>query len=346
MHHSTGIAEVDDAFENAVKILFCFNGVIRAAAELHRAWPIIADRLPHSIENGDRFFGGLHQMAAASALADFLHRAGQIYIDHIITKLHQNLRTGSNLIRMRTHELPCDRMIRINQFRRFQTTTAIDEKLIEHRLGDSERRAMPARHQPHRSIGIARQARLKKWSIDCQLAHLYHERDYTRMTPSRWIQEMPMKALVLLCLVCAGCSQPLAEITRPRALFGTRADPTLAVDLAKFSYPQDAAAGGDLDILVIKNGDRIHFVNRTTTVHTKVQLWINQQYVGLIDEIPIGISSSHPLGDFINRYGEAFPVGGFLNPDKSFPIVLAELFNPSTENSTRQRHKLTVRSED
>jgi len=118
------------------------------------------------------------------------------------------------------------------------------------------------------------------------------------------------------------------------------------VDLAKFSYPQDAAAGGDLDILVIKNGDRIHFVNRTTTVHTKVQLWINQQYVGLIDEIPIGISSSHPLGDFINRYGEAFPVGGFLNPDKSFPIVLAELFNPSTENSTRQRHKLTVRSED
>ena len=154
------------------------------------------------------------------------------------------------------------------------------------------------------------------------------------------------KAFLILTLLLTGCSQPLAEVMQPQFLFGTRADPALAIDLSKLGYPTEAAAGADLDILVIKKGDAIHFVNRTTIIHRSVQLWINQQYVGLIDEIPIGISGNFALGSFINKYGEAFPVGGFLNPDKSFPIVLAELFNPSADNSTRQRHKLVVRSED
>lgn len=152
--------------------------------------------------------------------------------------------------------------------------------------------------------------------------------------------------LLLPLLLGPGCSQPISDYTRPRVLFGTRANPNLAVDLSKLAYPAEAPAGADQDILLIQHGNRIHFVNRTTTTHTKVQIWINQQYVGLIDEIPVGKSSTHHLEDFINKYGEAFPVGGFLNPDKSFPIVLAELFNPSTENSTRQRHKLTVRVEE
>lgn len=154
------------------------------------------------------------------------------------------------------------------------------------------------------------------------------------------------KAFLILTILLTGCSQPLAEVMQPQILFGTRADPSLAIDLSKLSYPAEAAAGADLDILVIKKGDTIHFVNRTTAVHRTVQVWINQQYIGLVDEIPIGVSGNFALASFINKYGEAFPVGGFLNPDKSFPIVLAELFNPSTENSTRQRHKLVVRSED
>ena len=154
------------------------------------------------------------------------------------------------------------------------------------------------------------------------------------------------KAFLILTLLLTGCSQPLAEVMQPQILFGTRADPMLAIDLSKLSYPGKAAAGADLDILLIKKGDMIHFVNRTTAAHRSVQIWINQQYVGLVDEIPIGISGNFALSNFINQYGEAFPVGGFLNPDKSYPIVLAELFNPSTENSTQQRHKLVVRTEE
>ncbi len=154
------------------------------------------------------------------------------------------------------------------------------------------------------------------------------------------------KLLIILPLLLAGCTQPLADLARPQFLFGTHADPVLAADLAKLRYPREAPVGRDLDILMLQKDRNFTFVNRTTEAHKNVQLWLNQQYVGLIDEIPIGMSPTFQMGHFINQYGEAYPIGGLLNPDKSYPLVLAELYNPSTENSTGQRHKIVVRSED
>jgi hypothetical protein len=118
-------------------------------------------------------------------------------------------------------------------------------------------------------------------------------------------------------------------------------DPKLAGELAQLVYPADAALGNDLDIVVIRNGGHIELVNRTATVPGPSELWLNQQYVGAVKSIPIGRGNQFDLVKFINEHGEAYPIGAVLQPDKSFPIVLAELFDPKTG----LRHRLLVREE-
>jgi hypothetical protein len=153
------------------------------------------------------------------------------------------------------------------------------------------------------------------------------------------------KLAIILALILAGCSQPLAEVTQPEFLFGTRADPSLAGELSKLNYPKDAKVGPDLDMLALKKGDTIAIVNRTTLAYKDVQLWVNQQYVAKVNEIAIGINPSISLDNFINRYGEAFPVGGLLNPDKSYPIVLLELVQPAGGDNIGLRQKVVVREQ-
>jgi hypothetical protein len=41
----------------------------------------------------------------------------------------------------------------------------------------------------------------------------------------------------------------------------------------------------------------------------------------------------------VNRYGEPYPIGGFFTPDKTFPVVLVEVYDPATG----KRHRLLAR---
>lgn len=131
--------------------------------------------------------------------------------------------------------------------------------------------------------------------------------------------------LIGLVLLLAGCT-----IVKPSREARER--------LAELSYPEDAEYGPDLDMVVVRKGRLIELANRTPEIYEDVQLWINQQYVREIDEIDIGTDNLYHLNLFVNQYEESFPPGGFLRPDKGFPVVLAELYNPSTE----LRHRMNV----
>lgn len=150
----------------------------------------------------------------------------------------------------------------------------------------------------------------------------------------------PLKLTILslasLTLFAAtGCNNgagglQLPEIPRSAYLLGAVADPTAAANLKAEIYPAKAKLGDDLDIVVVRNGDQISIVNRTAVEYENVQIWLNQQYVGQLAKISIGTNNRYQLNHFINSHGEGFPVGGLLTPDRSYPIVLAELYEPPT----------------
>lgn len=108
--------------------------------------------------------------------------------------------------------------------------------------------------------------------------------------------------------------------------------------LRKLPYPADAEMGEDLDIVVSRRGGRITLSNRTPQSYENVLLWLNRQYVHPVGRIAIGPDNTVALRTCINHYGESFPVGGLLSPDKGFPVVLAEIHDPQTN----KRHRLTV----
>jgi len=153
------------------------------------------------------------------------------------------------------------------------------------------------------------------------------------------------KSLLLLALLLTSCS-PVSEVTQPRFLFGTRADGDDAIELSKLDYPAEVLVGPDLDVVLIQRGRSITLVNRTTTGFKDVQLWLNKQYVAKVSDLAVGASENIALDTAINKYGEAYPIGGLLNPDKTYPIVLAELLLGSSGDASGLRHKIIVRSED
>ena len=121
-------------------------------------------------------------------------------------------------------------------------------------------------------------------------------------------------------------------------------DKQRALELSRLPYPADAVPGPDLDILVRQDGGTLRVKNRTPAAYRDAQLWLNQQYVSPVREVPIAAGGDHqnlPLRGFINQHGEPFPVGGFLTPDRGVPVVLAELYVPATG----QKHRLLVRRE-
>jgi hypothetical protein len=123
------------------------------------------------------------------------------------------------------------------------------------------------------------------------------------------------------------------------------ADKQRATQAAQLRYPADAPAGPDLDIVVRQSGGSLKLKNRTPSAYRDVQLWINQQYVSPVAQVPIasgGATQNVSLNQFINHRADPFPVGRFLSPDRGFPVVLAELFDPATG----LKHRLLVRRED
>lgn len=132
-----------------------------------------------------------------------------------------------------------------------------------------------------------------------------------------------------LLLSAPGCS----------TLRDATASPATIQRLAKLDYPVDAPHGPDLDVLLVRSGNELRLVNRTAYNYSGFQLWLNQQYTSASGTVEIGTENLRRLTDFINRHEEPYPVGTFLNPDQTQPLVLAEFYNP-TENV---RHRLLVR---
>jgi hypothetical protein len=141
--------------------------------------------------------------------------------------------------------------------------------------------------------------------------------------------------LALSCLlVSTGCS----------TLRDTTAPPQTVDRLSKLDYPADAphlAVDGEdhLDIYLVRSGNSLRLVNRTANSVTGMQLWLNHQYVADTGTIQIGTDNVRQLTDFINRFKEPYPVGTYLNPDQTQPLVLAELYDPEK----RARYRLLVR---
>ena len=128
----------------------------------------------------------------------------------------------------------------------------------------------------------------------------------------------------------------LVLLTMTAVVTGCRAAPTgLGVEevarLSQFVYPQRATDGPDLDIVVTRRGRSIHLANRTPRTYHHMQVWLNQQYVHPVEQVAIGTDNLISLRQFINRHRESFPVGSFLRPEKSFPVVLAELYDPEAD---------------
>ena len=109
-----------------------------------------------------------------------------------------------------------------------------------------------------------------------------------------------------------------------------------------FPYPSNVQFAGDLDVVARRDGGTLRLVNRTPRPYENVQLWLNQEYVALLKRIDIGPDNQFDLSQFINEYGEIYPIGGLLTPEKTRPVVLAEMFEPAG----RTRHRLLVRRQD
>ena len=134
---------------------------------------------------------------------------------------------------------------------------------------------------------------------------------------------------ISLLLMLPGCS----------TLRDTTAPPQTVKRLAQLDYPEDAPHGPDLDVLLVRSGGQVRLVNRTAVSYAGMQLWLNRQWVRDSGTIQIGTDNLRELTDFINLYEEPYPVGTFLNPDQTAPLVLAELYNPRQD----VRHRLVVR---
>jgi hypothetical protein len=109
-------------------------------------------------------------------------------------------------------------------------------------------------------------------------------------------------------------------------------------ELAQMTYPAAAAWTGELDIVVVRHGDRVQLVNRTVHSYDNVVLWFNQQYAGLVPHIAIGTGNYVDLRKTVDAHGRAYPVGSLLEPDKSARLVQAEM----VQAATNERFRLTV----
>ena len=115
-------------------------------------------------------------------------------------------------------------------------------------------------------------------------------------------------------------------------------DPEFRLEMSQLPYPEEATYGDDLDLVITRHAWLIDLTNRTPRSYEDVQLWLNRQFVRRILRIDIGTGHRYALKEFINRYEESFPPGGFLRPEKGMPVVLAELYDPRTE----LKHRLLV----
>lgn len=139
----------------------------------------------------------------------------------------------------------------------------------------------------------------------------------------------PAVLLLSVAVLLSGCG-----------LFGpAQPDPSTVEELSKLAYPAQAKLGADLDILAVVQGSWLQLVNRTPRHYGALQLWLNQQWVGQVPAVRIGTDNEYDLSRFVNEFGEPYPSGDLLHPERALPLVLAELYDPATT----LRHRLVVR---
>ena len=105
-------------------------------------------------------------------------------------------------------------------------------------------------------------------------------------------------------------------------------------------YPSEARRDSDLSIEVIRERNTIMLDNRTVHEYHDTWLWLNQEYGAPISRIGIGRGDAIPLQLFLNRSGESYPIGRFLQPDLDRTLISAELM------SGGKLRNLTVRLDD
>ncbi len=151
-----------------------------------------------------------------------------------------------------------------------------------------------------------------------------------------------------LCLGCKNTPPPeppeVSEAPSASAVASAEASDVSVTETSPVQsprvYPKDLEFGGDLDIIVIQGRKALTLTNRTTRTYENIELWVNQRYAAHVGHIDIGTGTTVALESLINRYGESYPVPGFLRPDRSFPALLVEIVD--LEQS--KRFRLHVRS--
>ncbi|MCC5828217.1 MAG: hypothetical protein JJU36_02105 [Phycisphaeraceae bacterium] len=137
--------------------------------------------------------------------------------------------------------------------------------------------------------------------------------------------------LMLPCVVaCSGF-----QLTDPVA------DPQSVAVARTLVYPDRSDRGPDLDIAVQQRGRELRIINRTPRQYSGLQIWLNRQYVAVLDRIDIGANPAVGMNRFVNVHGEPFPTPGLLTPERGQRLVLAEVFDPDTG----LRHALWVQVE-
>src|SRR5690606_3242740 len=122
---------------------------------------------------------------------------------------------------------------------------------------------------------------------------------------------MRMLLVGLLIVTAVGCQR------------GVRMADDALLPLAQLRFPGEAPLGDDLDIVVVRHGSTIELANRTPNSYRDVQLWLNEQWVTVIEQIAIGTGNPPPLDTFGDRHGRTFPTAGLLTPEKTRPLVHA-----------------------
>ncbi len=122
-------------------------------------------------------------------------------------------------------------------------------------------------------------------------------------------------AFVLLTLALTGCGSDLMG-----PLIGPTATPIST------AYPEGTLPGPVLAVQVNRSG-RYHIVLDNRTVHAldNVQIWLNREWGATLAHVPVGNSGPIHLAQFRNIHGEPFPMGSFIRPEDTRPVLKAEL---------------------
>jgi hypothetical protein len=144
---------------------------------------------------------------------------------------------------------------------------------------------------------------------------------------------------MMICLLAAtlfGCGKMSVRLPSWRNPVPVAA---VAAPGAFIPYPGETPRGEDWDVVVIQGRDHLTLDNRTARTYSGLQLWLNQQYVADVETIVIGNGNRLPLARFVNRHGESYPTAGLLTPDKAFPVLSVEAYDPTDG----MRHRMLAR---